>query len=304
MDREKFLSIRQTGIGGSDVAAILGISRYKTPQGVYAQKTGEAEPIPDNEPMAIGRALEPVVLDFYERATGVKLIRSPETIRHPDYPFLIGNLDAYHPGVVVEAKTSFDARDWGEEGTDDIPIDYWCQTQHYMLLTGFPLAAVPVFFRGERSDTFRIYQVPADPAFQQKIIERGQAFWEGVKAHQPPPPMTFEEQAAAWQRMAASSKTHIVHDAIGADLGDITLLRQIREDIEVLEAEESRLCQSIQSRMQEADTLMMDGRPIVTWRINRGRRGIDAKRLEEEEPAIFERFKTEGKPYRTFIVKA
>ena len=51
MTREAWLDRRRAGIGGSDVAALLGLSRWKTPLDVFLDKTGRSEPIPDNEPM-------------------------------------------------------------------------------------------------------------------------------------------------------------------------------------------------------------------------------------------------------------
>lgn len=61
---------RRAGIGGSDVAALLGLSKWKSPYQLFLEKTGNAPPQEDNEAMYWGRMLEPVIRDAYEEKTG------------------------------------------------------------------------------------------------------------------------------------------------------------------------------------------------------------------------------------------
>lgn len=302
MDRADFVESRRSGIGGSDVAAVMGLSRFKTPLQVWNQKVNAPMPTQDNEAMAIGRALEPFVLDMYERVTGVKLTRNPETMRHAKYPFIIANLDAYVPGLVVEAKTAFDGRDWGEEGTDEIPPDYYCQTQHYMLVTGYPVADVPVFLRGEHSNAFRVYNVAADEQFQQRMIAACIDFWGLVESRTPPAPVTFEEMAQNWHHQAQETP-HIIREANGDDIEDLSRLKTCKMHIATLEEEAERLTRCIQSRMRNADTLIMDGKTLATWKAHEGRKVFDGKRFEADHPDMAEQYRKTAKPYRTFLVK-
>ena len=58
---EQWLAARRKGVGGSDSAAVCGLSRYSSPLEVWLQKTGRKPATPDNEAMQWGRLLEPIV---------------------------------------------------------------------------------------------------------------------------------------------------------------------------------------------------------------------------------------------------
>ncbi len=79
---EAWLAERRTGLGGSDVAAILGLSKWKTPLDVYLDKIGEGSEDPDDEKrrtFARGHAMEPTIVDEYARTLpeGVTIVEYP-----------------------------------------------------------------------------------------------------------------------------------------------------------------------------------------------------------------------------------
>jgi phage-type endonuclease len=65
ISHEQWLKARQTGIGGSDVAPILGISKWTTPLDVYNEKVADTPTEKDSDPMEWGRRLEPVIRQAY-----------------------------------------------------------------------------------------------------------------------------------------------------------------------------------------------------------------------------------------------
>ena len=89
----EWLEARQSGIGGSDAAAILGVNPFMTVQELYEDKTTEIRN--DREltgPMKRGIVLEPIAADYYVEETG-RTIRKQDQKRHPDLDFMIGNVD-------------------------------------------------------------------------------------------------------------------------------------------------------------------------------------------------------------------
>jgi predicted phage-related endonuclease len=123
---------RSRYIGGTDAAPILGVSRWRTPLDVYAEKTDD-EPAPDrsNERMRLGLVLESTLLDEYERQKGVTLIRHPDQV-DPERPFLRGHPDGIAPDAIVDAKVAWDPRPWIlPDGRRRVPIDYVLQGLHY-----------------------------------------------------------------------------------------------------------------------------------------------------------------------------
>lgn len=80
-DRENWLRERKKGIGGSDVAAVLGLSPWRTPLDVFNDKTAETvDEKPQSEAAHFGTILEDVVADEFARRTGFKVVRFNKTL--------------------------------------------------------------------------------------------------------------------------------------------------------------------------------------------------------------------------------
>ena len=164
MNRTDFLAARRTGIGGSDIGAILGLNHYRTPYDVFLDKTvPDARPDTAGEAAYWGTTLETVVAREYQRRTGRKVQRVNHLLRHPDHDFAIANIDRaiINPDIsgtvrwkdgrlttdsLLECKTanSFTAADWGDTGTDSVPYSYLCQCQWYLGVTGCQTAELAV----------------------------------------------------------------------------------------------------------------------------------------------------------------
>lgn len=189
MNRDQFLKERMRGIGGSDAAAVLGLSSRCTALDVYLEKRAEKphDDTMDNAQL-FGILLEPVLRDVYNRRHRSTEVQKPEhLLQHPKHAFIIGNPD----GLVVganrgwEAKTARTDRGWGEPGTDQIPQEYLIQCQHYMVLTAIPVWDVSVLIGGQ---DYREYQVAADPELHEMIVEAEHDFWQRVQRGEPPDP--------------------------------------------------------------------------------------------------------------------
>ena len=95
MDRTAWLAARRTGIGGSDISAILGLSPWRSPVHVWLDKTGQApdEPPANAEAMYWGKTLEDVVAREYAQRTGRRVQRVNAILRHPQHEWMLGNID-------------------------------------------------------------------------------------------------------------------------------------------------------------------------------------------------------------------
>lgn len=179
------LAARSLGLGGSDAAAALGLSPWKTPLELFREKRGEdAGTIAESEPMRWGSLLEPVIRQEYSSRTG-RVVRVPETtLVHPAHAFMIANLDGLtDDGRLLEVKTARSAQDWGEPGTDAIPQHYLLQIQHYLIVTALPIADVAVLIGGSE---YRQYEIPADAELQEMLVEGELEFWQRVESGEAP----------------------------------------------------------------------------------------------------------------------
>lgn len=299
IDRENWLAQRRTGIGGSDAAAVLGISKWRTPLSVWLDKTGQADDAGESEPMRWGTLLEPVIKQEYAERTGREVI-APGFLRHPRHEFMVANVDGLVRGEprVVEVKTARTAEGWGEPGSDQVPEDYLIQVQHYMAVTELPVADIAVLIGG--SD-FRIYTVASDAELQGMIVSAEAAFWRSVMDRIAPAPVSYADAQALYGRRAVKDSAAIASQDV---LTAVSHLRGIRADLDRLSAAEEAQKAIIMSAMGEHDTLIdAAGKVLATWRLSAAPKRLDAKALAAAHPDIHAAFLKEGEPSRRFLLK-
>lgn len=297
---DDFLQARSTGIGGSDVAAILGLSKWKTPLQVYMEKRGELAPQPDNDAMRWGRYLEPVVRQAYADATGYE-VRVPTTmLRHPRHDFAVASIDGFvdgDAGRIFEAKTARTADGWGEAGSDQVPQAYLLQVQWYMEVTALPVADVAALIGG--SD-FRIYTVEADRELQQMLLDAAAEFWQRVQRGEPPEPVTVADAIARWGR--ASRAEQVTADE--AALAAIDKLHALKTQRAALDAEEETARAVVLRALGERDTLISpDGKTLCTWRASAAPQRFDVAAFKAAHPALAAQFTKAGEPSRRLLLK-
>lgn len=228
-------------IGGSDVAAILGISPWRTAWDVFAEKTRDPSWAPQDETpqMRWGTLLEPLLIEEYQRATGRTVSQRQSPYTHPTYPFLRGTLDGeFHPeDGILEVKTASSSKEWGTVEEPKVPEHYQSQCYFYLALTGAPWCDVAVLLpRGD----FRIIRVEADEKVQRGIIAACVAFWNDHVLTRKPPPMDTSQAAARWLARMPDDDEDVLE--AGADLEDIiSTLSGVKEALAKLESSKELL---------------------------------------------------------------
>ena len=171
------IEARKKGIGGSDIAAIVGLNKYKTPIQLWLEKTGRAPPPKYNDAMRWGNILEDVVARHYAETTGLEVLEGVNVVDG----IRRGNTDRMVPSAhkFLEIKTTghFGAAEWGEPGTDEIPDSYLCQVMWYFGLLDpaeYVSADVPVLIGGQ---DYRVYHVERNPELIGQLIEEGERWW-------------------------------------------------------------------------------------------------------------------------------
>jgi putative phage-type endonuclease len=305
-ERRAWLAARREGIGGSDVAAIMGVSRWKTPLAVYLDKIGHGEEVEDNEPMYWGRALEPIVALEFMRRTCLPLKGIGESLRFKSicYPWMVATLDGLvedeeNPGV-LEVKTSRSGAEWGEDGSEDIPQDYVLQGTHYMIVTGRRVCWFPVLIGG--SD-FRIYRMNYDEELADIITVEEKRFWhEHVLARNPPPATTVEDARAKWPRVSdTGSATAFASDEIVKACVNLSCLKQSQKQIEEqIEREQAR----IMDAMGGCETLKHGHEILATWKNQKPSMMFDAKAFAVAHPDLHATFLRPKESSRRFLLKS
>lgn len=151
MSNEEWLTLRKTGIGGSDAGSICGVNPFGSPMKVYYDKTGSKVEELDNEAVRQGHDLEDYVAQRFMEATGLKVRRSNYMYRSTEYPFMIADVDRLVAGedAGLECKTAsaYNADKWKD---GEIPLHYVMQCYHYMAVTGKRTWYIAVVILGQK----------------------------------------------------------------------------------------------------------------------------------------------------------
>ena len=299
MEKALWLEERRKGIGGSDVAAIMGLSPWKTAYQVYREKRKEVEDWGGNSLTDWGKRMEPAIRQWYSDQTG-RDVRLPDKIMyHPQHPFMLASLDGFtDDGRVVEIKTARSGKDWGEPETNQIPDYYAVQVHHYMTITGFQVADIPVSIAGGSPS---LYIVEADKEISEMIIEACAKFWERVQSGNPPDPVTYADAVARFGKIKSDGSIIATTELIEAIAG----LKQLRAQLGAMEdAEEAVKAKLIIALGDQADTIIDSaGQTLVTYKLANGRKLFDSKSLEKEMPEVYQKYLKQSEPARRFLVK-
>jgi putative phage-type endonuclease len=279
---DDFHERRRTGLGGSDAAAALGISPWRTPYDLWLEKTAADAPRPPpTEPMRWGVLLEPLIRAEYSRRTGRNVRVFPDTLRHPSHDWMIAHLDGRVGdgnilNRILEVKTARDGRGWGEPGSDGIPLHYLVQVHHYLIVSGAQIADLAVLIGG--SD-FRIYTVRADETIARQLVEREAEFWHQVERREPPAPVNLGDATARWGKLLTPGAVI----ASAYELDAVESLFRLREERRVLDEAEAAAKLIVMQALANGDSLVdAAGKLLCTWKLDRGRKAFT---VEAREPA-------------------
>lgn len=200
-DRDAWLELRKQGVGGSDVAAIMGLSHYRSAYSVWAEKCGlyEPEDIGDRPAVHWGNVLEPIVGGEYAKNHPEREVRRVNAVcRNLKRPWAQASLDyeVKDPELgwgVLEIKTAgaMRAKDW----EDGVPVYYQTQVAHYLSVTGRPFADVAVLIGG--SD-YREYRIMRDEEDEAAVVGAVDEFWaDNVLGGNPPEIAAARDDGAA-----------------------------------------------------------------------------------------------------------
>ncbi len=299
MDRNEWLELRRTGIGGSEASAILGLNPWKTAMDVWLDKTGEftEDEEPDNEKKYWGTVLEDVVTREFMKRTGLKVRRKNAMLRHKDYPWMLANVDRLVVGekAGLETKTTsvYSSEDW----EDGIPDYYIPQVQHYMAVTGFPVWYVAVLIGGQE---FRNYRVVRDDSFIHDLVAAETEFWGMVKSCTPPPIDGTKASSELVKRMYPLAEQNREVDLPFEAFNLIQQYEKAAEEEKKIQLVKDEATNRLKDMLGTAERGSIHGREVL-WK-NVCQKRLDGKALQQTCPDIYNAYLNES-TYRRFSIK-
>ena len=302
-DRSKFL-------GGSDAAAVMGLSPWATPVELWMQKTGrKPKAEPDARQQRIydrGHRLEPFIRDMVmdklrDEGVEVELLACNERYVDPEHGFLsceidfelaitgtvqIGDelvaMDREHVNADAKSVSGFARKKWGEENTEDVPIEYAAQFMHGLMITGRRYCLVAAL---RSFDDVDIYWTVRDDetiaAMRPKLV----SFWlDHVVADVAPDPMVFDDIKALFplDNGLCAEATPEIAELVGR-------YRVVKAQLSDLEKVADELKFRIADFISPHSMLTYEGQPLMTWKGQPDKR-LDVDAFRAAHPDLFTQY--------------
>lgn len=290
---------RHLYIGGSDIAKVMGLSRWGTPLSLWAEKTGKIPPkdLSNVEAVELGNDLEDFVANKFSQKTGKAVRRSPKVYQHPQYPYMVAHIDRLVTGTdeLLECKTcSFFKKDeW--EG-EEIPQEYILQVIWYLGITGRKVGYIAVLIGGQ---SFKYKKIEFDSELFDKMVDAAKDFWQHVQDDTPVDIVASDDETL---KDLYSNHSEIMIDLIPTD-------EQTKQACDVLEEKVGYLqeikmhIKQLQDEQKEIETTVKDiikdnlgiktPKYIITWK-NQTTTKFDTVKLRQERPETFEDYSYES----------
>lgn len=204
LSRTDWLKHRRSGIGGSDAAAIAGLSRWGNPLSVYLDKISVGEPSEEESRfLEWGNRLEPLIADTFAEKTGLKVRPSNFMWQHHEHKFLLANIDREvivpddplpllvphidpailahlvklgKVGLECKSASAYKSKEWKDNCT---PEEYLVQCAHYMMVMDMPYWFLAVLIGG---NDFQWRLLHRDLELEQDLFKIEAEFWQMVQS--------------------------------------------------------------------------------------------------------------------------
>jgi putative phage-type endonuclease len=273
---------RRATLGASEVAAVLGLSKYQTPLTVYRAKMGVPNEIPENLAY-FGRVLEPVIAQWVrDKHPEVGPVLSGFGAVNPAYPWLSATPDrvtdaagVLHP---LELKTSseWSRKEW-EQG---VPDYYKIQSLVQQLVLGVEGGHLAVLHGGNRPE---LYEVPWDKDSADQIIDLTRTWWDAhVVARVAPDPTNYAEALEVYPGLDGETLE------VSPTLFGILEQRDVdSSDMYALKKKLDLVKEHIALEVGNATVLTYQGSPVYNYARQNGSRQTDYELLQQRWPDAY-----------------
>lgn len=312
-DRAEWLMMRRTGIGGSDVSALVGLSAYTSRWSLWEDKTGRAEL--DQEPSEaaeMGLLLEPVVRDRFARLQRVT-VAPAGMLRSQRWPWMLANpdgliLDDRH-GYEGKTCSAYQLHEWGSADDPLIPDHAELQAQWCMAVTGWTGWWVAVLIGGQHN---RYRFVHRDDRLIEHLVQVSHDFWTRNVLADVEPEVDGSEALA--RELKARNKVSAPESEVQIRGDEFDLLRLLHGKATQALGDATADVEAVKNRVRkhlgDREQLRCGDQTLATWKTTRKfaaaqfrkahpelwaqyqrpATAFDAESFEKDNPALFREF--------------
>lgn len=290
-----WLEARRGGIGGSDVAALLGLDKYRGPRHVYEAKHGRDVVDGSSEYMEIGREIEDFISYMFTKRSGIPAVPPPGTLVHHEHEWMRANVDRYaldpETGEVVAPVECKNRSEWQlSDWEDDVPDGPALQAHWYMAVGGWSYAWVVALVGGNK---LRYHRIERDQELIDDLTDIcGRWYQRHVVEGHPPPADGLDATTKLLGRLWDAKEDEIV-DVPLAEARKLRKRRKaLRSQIEELDNELTTVENQMRLISENAEIAKCGAATAWSWKRNGN---FAERRFQNEQPAIAAEFMTTKK---------
>lgn len=314
VSEEDWLNERRKGMGGSDVAVVMGLNKYKSELRLYKEKVeGLKEDMSENIFIKKGKDLEDLIrLKYcvpYFKEKGYHVLHPDVILTNSDKPIFRANLDgfavpeiftgSYENNIVVEIKwvSEYGESNWNGDEYCGVPANYYAQVQEYMFVTGAKKAVICALFDSNWKVEF--YEIPYNADFVSKMITETERFMN-VYVNCKNPPKINSELDKEFILEELKSSTHVAPYTDDAMDDKIVLYKELKNNIKILQ-------DGLNGILSDLTDMYLKGArpqsPILRMNISKVKsKRFDSGAFEKAYPELYEQYVKESEYTRTTIV--
>ena len=315
MDNDRWLECRMHGplgdipytVGGSDVAAIFGVSPWTTPLELWLIKKGRIKPPEKSNAnqLQMGHLLEPIAAYWYEQKSANAVTEDTNLYQHADHPYALANFDRRftrasdgEPGILeCKSCTYHKAGDWAE---DAIPLYYELQLRFYLAVADVDIGAFSAVWGNNPDNDLAMPEIVRDRAKEDMIFERLEEWIWSLENDKPPtmqdvkPKLALESLARIYGSSQKNLPTVEFSGKYEKSLRKIAMLQgelstrnaEIKKLEKEIEAHSVRIAEAMKEHEHGILTTTSD--KLLIDFVTRKTRRPDSKALKEKYPSVYD----------------
>ena len=304
-NREEWLQHRQSGIGSSEVATIVGLNPWETPYQLWRRKLGIDPPKQETFAMKAGHYLEDAVAQFWHDETGQDIIKRSAVdwiIVNADKPYMRVSPDRTYwlAGMphsndnkgILECKTTQMSID-----PYDIPKHWFCQVQYQLGVAELEQGSLAWLCSGRE---FGYKNLSLVPDFYGWLVEEVERFWtDNIQGKQEPTAANVQDVLLKYNRHT-DGKIVEVNDEIFAAYKS---LKELKDELAAIEERKTELEDKIKLGFGDAEAISYGGQTIATWKAPKPSSKFDAKAFSASHPDLAKEYTVTTQGARRFLLK-
>lgn len=304
-DRAEWLKYRESGIGSSEVATIVGLNPWETPYQLWRRKVGFDAPKQENFAMKAGHYLEDAVAQFWHDETGQDIIKSsagdwlivnderPYMRVSPDRTYWLADMP--HNNVnkgILECKTTQMSID-----ADDIPKHWFCQVQYQLGVAELEQGSLAWLCSGRE---FGYKNLALVPDFFAWLVEEVEKFWlDNIQGKQEPTAANVQDILLKYNRHTDGKIVEVNDDIFAAYQN----LKAVKDELSAIEEKKAALEEKIKLGFGDAEAISYGGQTLATWKAPKPSNKFDAKAFTAAHPDLAKEFTFPTQGARRFLLK-